>query len=140
MGLHDYFAVNPMFTVHEFNKHQDENGTDSKWTRKALLAYHCKQGHIKQVRRGLYAAVPPEASPDTFTPDPYLIAAKISKDSILSFHTALEIQGLGYSIFHEYYFFSHKLKFHSESNFFCLALFLAICKRTKKFGINNLNS
>jgi predicted transcriptional regulator of viral defense system len=93
--------------VEELNDYQNRNGSNNKWTRKALLAYHSKQGHIKQVRQGLYAVVPPGAAPDTFKPDPYLIAGKLFKDSVLSFHTALEIQGLGYSVFHEYYFFTH---------------------------------
>jgi predicted transcriptional regulator of viral defense system len=104
MSLQDFFATHPVFTVDEVEQYQYCNGSTSRWTRKALLAYHCKQGHIIQVRRGMYAAVPAGMEPETFSPDPYLITAKMSKDAVLAFHTALDLQGSGYSVFHEYYF------------------------------------
>ena len=104
ISIWDFLITHPVFTVDELEQYQHRIGSESKWTRKSLLAYHRKQGHIIQIRRGLYAAVPAGVEPETFSPDPYLIAGKMSKDAVLSFHTALELQGCAYSIFNEYYY------------------------------------
>ena len=50
------------------------------------------------MRRGLYAVIPPGADPDFFPVDPFLVAAKLSPDAVLSHHTALEFHGKAYSV------------------------------------------
>ena len=51
------------------------------------------------IRRGIYAVVSPGESPNDLRVDPYLLTAKITLDSLLSYHTALELYGVAYSIF-----------------------------------------
>ena len=38
--------------------------------------------------------------------DPYLIAAKMTKDAVLGYHTALEFHGKAYSVFNQYHYLS----------------------------------
>ena len=64
----------------------------------ALLAYYTKTGRVVRVRRGLYAVIPPGADPGSYPVDPYLVAAKLTPDTVLSHHTALEFHGRAYSV------------------------------------------
>jgi predicted transcriptional regulator of viral defense system len=97
MRFDEFLASHPVFRVEELSAMW--NGKPNKWTLKATLAYHRKQGHIILVRRGLYAAVPPGASPDTCPVDPYLLASKVADDAVLAYHTSLEVHGKAHSIF-----------------------------------------
>ncbi len=103
MSLHDFFATHPVFRTDEFAAYQ---GDRSRWTRKNLLAHHRKQGRILLVHRGLYAVVPPGHNPETYAVDPYLVAAKTTVDSVLAYHTALELHGKAHSPFEEFFYLS----------------------------------
>jgi predicted transcriptional regulator of viral defense system len=46
----------------------------------------------------LYAVIPKGADPDSHQVDPFLVAAKLTTDAVLSYHTALEVHGYAYSI------------------------------------------
>ena len=108
MSLQDFFAAHPVFTTDELVDYRRDNGSHSRWTRKALLAHHRKQGHLVLVHRGLYAVVPPGSDPKTCPVDPYLLAAKMADDAVLAYHTALELHGKAYSVFEELFFLSRK--------------------------------
>lgn len=99
MSLKNFFAAHPVFRRDEFDEYQKDR---SPWTRKNSLAYHCRQGRLLLVRRGLYAVVPEGSDPQNFHVDPYLLASKLANDAFLSFHTALELFGKAYSIFQRY--------------------------------------
>lgn len=101
MRLTDYFASHPVFTAEELKNWLVRRDSHNPWTRKALLAYHEKQGRLRRARRGLYYVVPPGANPENFPADAYLLAAKMTDDAILAYHTALEFHGKAYSIFEE---------------------------------------
>jgi predicted transcriptional regulator of viral defense system len=108
MSLNKFFAAHPVFTTRELIGYLEKNGSRSRWTRKALLAHHRKQGHIILVHRGLYATVPPGNDSKTYSIDPYLLAAKMTDDSVLAYHTALELLGKAYSVFEEFFLLSRK--------------------------------
>ncbi|MBC7077463.1 MAG: type IV toxin-antitoxin system AbiEi family antitoxin domain-containing protein [Synergistales bacterium] len=95
--LEEFFAKHPVFTVDELTAFLAQRGPVSNWTRKALLAYHQKQGRILRVRRGLYVVVPPGTNPASCPVDPYLLGAKMAEDAALGYHTALEFHGKAYS-------------------------------------------
>lgn len=107
MGLQEFFATHPVFTTAELDAYRGEDGASSRWTRKALLAYHRRQGHLLLLRRGLYAVVPPGATPETVAVDPYLVASKLREDAVLAYHTALDLHGKAHSTFSEFFFLSH---------------------------------
>jgi predicted transcriptional regulator of viral defense system len=108
LKLANFFSNNPVFTMEEFEKFMVEKGSGNRWTRKALLAHHRKQGRILQIRRGLYAVVPPGAAPHKSPLDPYMIAAKMTKDAVLAYHTALELHGKAYSNYEQFFFLTKR--------------------------------
>jgi predicted transcriptional regulator of viral defense system len=50
----------------------------------------------------MYAAIPPGADADSYPVDPFLVAAKLTADAVLSHHTALEFHGRAYSVQHHF--------------------------------------
>ncbi|MBF0491370.1 MAG: transcriptional regulator [Deltaproteobacteria bacterium] len=109
MKVTNFLEKHPVFTSTEFATWQQQNGVTSGWTRKALLAHHCKQGHILSIRRGLYASVPLGADPKNYSVDPYLLTAKMKEDAVLAYHTALEFYAKAYSVFNHYYYQTSKI-------------------------------
>ncbi len=81
---------------------------------RALLNYHVKQGHILPVRRHVYAVVPPNCSVENgaYAVDPFALASKLSKDSVVGYHSALAFYGNLHSERYEYIYLTveHKSK------------------------------
>jgi len=98
MKHEEFFRKHPVFTGKEMADYLASCGEVGSRTKEALLAYHKKTGRIVSVRRGLYAVVPPGANPASYPVDPFLVAAKLTKDAVLSHHTALEFHGHAYSV------------------------------------------
>ncbi len=99
MKLNEFLSQHDVFTVEELDLFLSEKGSGKPSTRKALLTYYRKQGRIVPVRRGLYAVIPFGSLPDSSPVDPYLLTAKITKDAVLAYHTALEFYGKAYSVY-----------------------------------------
>lgn len=93
-----FFRKHPVFTGKELKRHLSAMGEVGPRTRESLLDYHRKTVHVILIRRGLYAVIPTGVNPDTYPVDPFLIAAKLTADAVLSHHTALEVHGYAYSI------------------------------------------
>ena len=96
-----FFRRHPVFTGEEMAEHLSSNGEAGTRSQESLLAYHTKGGRLLRVRRGLFAVVPPGADASTYPVDPYLVAAKLTRDSVLSHHTALEFHGRAYSMWQQ---------------------------------------
>jgi predicted transcriptional regulator of viral defense system len=104
----EFFHKHPVFTGEEVADYLSSCRPSSRGltsfgevgsrAKEALLAYHRKTGRIVSIRRGLYAVVPPGANPASYPVDPFLVAAKLTKDAVLSYHTALEFLGHAYSV------------------------------------------
>jgi predicted transcriptional regulator of viral defense system len=99
----DFFQTHTVFTVGEFKSHHSSR-EKAKGARSAdsLLAYHVKSGRLLNIKRGLYAVVPSGLDPGKYTPDPFLLASRMSSDAVLSHHTALEFHGRAYSVFSKF--------------------------------------
>ncbi|SPD72453.1 Predicted transcriptional regulator [uncultured Desulfobacterium sp.] len=108
MKLRSFFRTHPVFTIEEFTGFLSSDGTYNIRTRESLLDYHVKAGNIVRVRRGLYASVPAEASPENFPLDPFLLAGRLAKDAILAYHTALEAHGKAYSVYERFTYLASK--------------------------------
>jgi len=104
LKLSDFFVRHPVFSVPELEEFLHERGSSNRWTRKALLSHHRRRGHLLLVRRGLYAVVPPGATPETCPVDPYLLAAKAAHDAVLAYHTALEFHGKAHSVYQRFHY------------------------------------
>jgi predicted transcriptional regulator of viral defense system len=104
MKLEKFFRQQPVFTNQEFAAFLIAEGSHNVRTQESLLGYHIKTGRILRVRRGLFAAMPVGANPETYPVDPFLLAAKMTDDAVLAYHTALEFHGKAYSVY-EYFFY-----------------------------------
>src|SRR5581483_7231495 len=97
----------PVFTAKELTEYLARQKARSKWTEKALLAYHLKKKHIARVRRGLYVTIPPGTKTGTPPTDPYLLDSRMAEDAVLAYHTALEFHGRAYSTFQNFYYLTN---------------------------------
>lgn len=104
--LNEFFLEHSVFTVDELDRFLLERGSSGNPnTRKSLLAYHCKQGRIISVRRGLYATVT-WMDGRAIPVDPYLVAAKMTPDAVLAYQTALQFHGKTYTAYTRYQYAS----------------------------------
>lgn len=98
----DFFATHPVFTHAEYLAAHGARGDRSPRTADSLLTRHAAAGKVLHVRRGLYAAVPVGAAPDTFQVDPFLLATKLAPDAAVAYHAALQFRGNAYSVWHRF--------------------------------------
>lgn len=105
MKHEQFLNSHPVFTGKEFAEHLSSVGKVQSRTREAILAYYRKTGRIVDIRRGLYAVVPLGSDPSSYQVDPFLVAAKLTMDDVLSHHTALEFHGRAYST-HDQFIYS----------------------------------
>src|SRR5660398_321856 len=99
MKMSEFLSEHAVFTVDELDRFLSARGSGKPNTRKSLLTYYREQGRIIPVRRGLYATVPLGGDPASSPVDPYLVAAKMTADAIIAYHTALEFYGKAYSVY-----------------------------------------
>jgi len=135
MGIHEFFEQNPIFTREEFKQHLVFQGTKNLNTQKEILAYHLKKQHIIRVRRGLFASIPLSfQGNESYSVDPYLIAGRISSDSVLAYHTAFDFHGISYSLYHQLTFMSQqKIRpfTFQQTKFICLPFPKALIENKK---------
>ena len=108
MKLEDFFNQNPVFRTEDVDAFLSQNGDSTPARRNAILAYHRKQGRIVNIKRNVHATVPYGSSPESVQVDPYVLASKITPDSVLAYHTALEFHGRNYSVFNTFYYLSKR--------------------------------
>ena len=106
MGANNFFIKNPVFRHEEFAAYMHKTNKSSSNNINKLLQYHTKVGNIINIRRNLYASILNSTS-DTPWTDPYLVAAKSSKDSVIAYHSACELNGFAYTTFEEMTYLSH---------------------------------
>ncbi len=104
MKLEKFFRQRPVFTKKEFASFLRAEGSHNIRTQDSLLDYHSRSGRILRLRRGLYAVLPIGANPQSYPVDPFLVAAKMTDDSVLAYHTALEFHGKAYSVYQHFYY------------------------------------
>ena len=107
-GLNDFFSRNAVFTVEELDHFLSGQKSLNLNTRKSLLAYYLKKGRIINIHRGLYATIPYGSDPSSFPVDPYLLTAKMAKDAVLAYNTALQFHGKAYSVNNRLIYISSK--------------------------------
>ena len=143
MKVDAFFYTHPIFRYEEFARLKAEQGViNPRAARKALL-YYATVGRLLNVRRGIYAVVSPDVLPDQASVDPYLLASKAANDSVLAYHTALELHGVAYSVFEQFTFLtSQKIKpFEFRSQWFQSVAFPIALKKSgsNNFGIERLD-
>lgn len=106
MTVQEFFSRHSVFTLDEFRDFLKSEGLSSYKRPDLLLSYYEKEKRLLRIKRGLYAYVPVGFNAGSFLPDVYLIASKAAPDSILAYHTALELHGFNYSVFFRLTFFT----------------------------------
>ena len=143
MSIHLFFYEHPVFRREEFAAWKTAQGTPEPHAVDESLQHYLKSGRIVRLRRELYAVVPPDQTPEVFSADAYLIAGKAATDSLLAYHTALELHGLAYSIFHQFTFLTqYKIKpfICQQQQFQPIAIPIALCKqKSEDFAVMTIN-
>ena len=138
--LNEFFTRHPVFTLEELNQFLMGEKALNRSTRSSLLTYYKRQGRLLQVRRGLYAVVPPGSTPETFPVDPYLLAGKMTNNAVLAYHTALEFFGKAYSVYGRFYYVNEKRSIpvtFRAFEFLCVLAPKALLAKSKKdFAVN----
>lgn len=101
-----FFEEHPVFRYEEFAAYMSSLGTTRPESWRQQLKYHQKSGNIIHIRKFLYAVRTAHSQGKWI--DPYLITSKATADSILAYHTALELHGVAYTTFNELLFLSCK--------------------------------
>lgn len=139
MKLNDFLLKRAIFTSKELDQYLASQGSVNENTRHNILAYYQANGRIIQVRRGLYCVTPQGATSEKNPCDPYSIASRIKEDSVLGYHTALELHGKAHSVFFHFYYFtqSRSAPFKFRGNTFkAVAVPLVLRKKGKEmFGV-----
>lgn len=106
MKLNEFLSRHAVFTLDELDRFLSARGSGNPNTRKSLLTYYRKQGRIIPIRRSLYATVPAGGDPTSSPVDPYLVAAKMTPDAVIAYHSALEFHGKAYSVYMRLHYMS----------------------------------
>lgn len=106
MKLKLFFEAHPIFRYEEFSAFMTAAGTTRPESSRQQLSYHQKAGHLIHIRKFLYA-VKPMFSQEHWV-DPYLITSRATADSIIAYHTALELHGIAYTTFNEFTFLANR--------------------------------
>lgn len=96
-----FFTTHPIFTAKEYDAFLAlRSGVEvvNAEARQTLLRHHLMRHKILRIRRGLYASVPAGQKPDAYPVDSYLVAAHLTEDSVLAYHTALSLHGIAQSL------------------------------------------
>lgn len=94
-----FLRRNPVFTLDDL-----EASLSLRSGRKTALErvrYLAARGRIQVLGRGVYASVPPESDGASFAPDPFLVAAAMRPDLVISHHAALQLHGAAHSLWSE---------------------------------------
>lgn len=91
-----FLATHPVFTRETLVRAMGGRNAAQRalfWTQ-----YHQRAGRLLSVEKGVFAHVPPGASPDKLSPDAFLVAAAVRPDGVFGYHSALELLGAGHSV------------------------------------------
>ena len=97
-----FLRRHPVFTCEELAAHLASRGKAGPRTGETLLAYYTRIGRVVRIRRCLYASLPDGVDPDSHPVSPYLVAARLTADAVLSHHTALEYHGRAHSVWQHF--------------------------------------
>lgn len=136
MKIASFFEDHVVFRYEEFAEFMIQRGITNPASWRQQLQYHCKQGHIKRIRRLLYTVI--KSSFSTIAIDPYMIAAKAHQDAVLAYHTALELHGLAYTTFEELTYLTKQASkpFNYEGQTFRPIIFPASLRKENKTEFN----
>jgi predicted transcriptional regulator of viral defense system len=102
------FQEHPVLTLDVWARQL--GGPNSRARAAEQAKYYAEVGRLRRLTRGLYAVTPIGTDACKFLPDPYLVAAALRADAILSHHTALDLLGHAHSVFHQFPYLTAHLR------------------------------
>ena len=90
-----FFSAHPVFRREEYAAAVGRRAADKVVT--VMLAQHLKAGNIKRMTRGVFASVPPHSIGSAWTVDRFLAASRLRRDTVIAYHSALELHGCAYT-------------------------------------------
>lgn len=102
----EFFARNPVFSLEEATLELAPPGGRTGTVER--LQYHIGNRRLRLIAPGLYAVVPAGGSPESFRPDPFLVAAAARPDAVFCFHSALELLGAAHSVWSDCTVYSNR--------------------------------
>ncbi|MBI4311983.1 MAG: hypothetical protein HY681_09395 [Chloroflexi bacterium] len=99
LDLDLFLATHPVFRLQDLA--QARGQAEALAPARNQLKHHLRRGRVRRVARMVYAALPPGRQPDTFAPDPLLVATALRPGAVFSHHTALELLGAGHSLWRD---------------------------------------
>lgn len=103
-----FLENHPVFTLDELREFLGYESVGRKVYDSIL--YQKKMQRIGVVKEGLYFSIRPGSGIQQTTPDPFLVASKLSVDAVIGLHSALDLLGFGHSLFNTYYYFSNRFR------------------------------
>jgi predicted transcriptional regulator of viral defense system len=138
----DFFNQHPVFTSKEYARFLEQEERSGDRAQEALLSYHIKAGNLIRIRREIFGVIPQGASPESYSFDPYLVAAKLNEGGVIGYHSALAFYGKTYSVPHQFVVLGHKRQenFAFRSDNFRFVLFPKSLREKKQeyFGIKEV--
>jgi predicted transcriptional regulator of viral defense system len=104
--VQDFFDRRPVFRFDEFRSMHAVRGQRSGATTATILKQAVKAGRLMNLRRGLYATVPPGAQPDALDIDPFVLACRLAPDAAIGYRTALQFWGKAASPSRQVFYFA----------------------------------
>jgi predicted transcriptional regulator of viral defense system len=86
-----------VFRLEEFRAAFGHRTSDE--TVRTRIKQFLASGRLKLISAGVYAVTPPGEDPATFAPDPLLAASRLTRDSVLAYHSAFEALGYANQVF-----------------------------------------
>lgn len=108
MSFEAFFKKNPIFHYRDLVAYLQSLGKVNQNTVRAALQYHLVKKHIARVRRGYYLVTNDYMPGIDVESDYLLIAGRMTNDSIICYHSAMEFHSLAYSVYSLIYFSSNE--------------------------------
>jgi predicted transcriptional regulator of viral defense system len=103
-----FLEYHPVFTLDELREYLGyKNGGRKAYD---AVLYQKKAQRIGMVKDGLYFSIRPGSNAQQTSPDPFLVASKLSDDAVIAFHSALDLLGFGHSLFNTFYYFTNRFR------------------------------
>jgi predicted transcriptional regulator of viral defense system len=92
-----FFARHPVFRLEEFRA-AFGHGTSDETVRTRIKQFLASD-RLRLISAGVYAVTPPGEDPESLVPDSLLVASRLSRDSVVAYHTAFEALGYANQVF-----------------------------------------
>jgi predicted transcriptional regulator of viral defense system len=92
-----FLARYPVFRLEEFREAFGRGTSDE--TVRTRIKQFLASGRLRLISPGVYAVTPPGEDAKAFVPDPPLVASRLSRDSVVAYHSAFEALGYANQVF-----------------------------------------